>query len=72
MIFDNKCGFCGCEHGKISFQWLQSPTLPDGRNLAQTRGLKIEFFECCDCGMITTYERVPVITGIFEWKAGEP
>ena len=71
MIFNNKCGFCGCGYGEISYQWIQAPQLPNGDNLAQTRGLKIEFFECCDCGMITTFERVPVITGILESKKVE-
>ena len=70
MVFDNRCGYCGCEDGKISYQWIQAPTLPDGKNLAQTRGLKIHFFNCDACGMITSYERVPVISGIFAKGSG--
>lgn len=66
MIFNNKCGYCGCEYGKLSYKWAQFPPHSSGNPFAQTRGLKINFFECCACGMVTTYERVPVITGIHE------
>ena len=57
-IFQNKCDFCGCEQGEITYQWGM-PDNPEKR--AYLYGHKMEHFHCSAYGAITIFEIVPVI-----------
>jgi hypothetical protein len=63
LIFNNKCGVCGCKEGVLTYDWAE---YPDGmKGFAFSQGHTINQFRCCDCGAITVYECIPIISKIY-------
>jgi len=63
MVFKNKCAMCGCEQGILHFRWAFEEE-ENIRIYAHQRGHTVSFFECNDCGAVTRFERIPMITGV--------
>jgi len=64
QIFNDCCPVCGMVNCTIQFVWT---TLPEDRTHAHRKGHEVMIMKC-QCGMITTVERIPMITTITKFE----
>ena len=64
MPYQNRCAVCGCTKGLLGY-WYTTQYEPTVLKPAYQFGHTINTFTCCDCGAITSYEQIPVITNVW-------